>query len=163
VVRSSGSAEAALLPRAAGWRPIHLALIASAHAVMNGRSDLVGIARFAVKVAEGAGYRSLPNERATRLMGAAITRWQTHLYAMNEHRDWRFPDSVLLVGWLIECGGPKMGRGPARADFEANGVELMVGGTRWRYNNHRYGHGGAGLPASREYQSADCIHMGRRR
>jgi hypothetical protein len=143
----------------AGWRAIHLVLVAAAHAVNAGGANLVQIARWAVEVAHGAGYVTHPNDRRTRFTSLGITAFQTLLYAFNERSDWRFPDSVLLAGWLAECGGPRMGRGPARADFEANGVQLMIGGTRWRYNNQRYGHGGEGLPTSHEYEPADCAHM----
>ena len=34
--------------------------------------------------------------------------WQDALYVMNEQPDWRFPDPVLCVGWIVECGGPAM-------------------------------------------------------
>jgi hypothetical protein len=142
-----------------GWRAIHLSLIAAAHGFSNRQTDLVALATFAVEVAHRAGYTSLESERHTRFVGSGITNWQTQLYAVNNLSEWRFPDPILPVGWLVECGGPKMARGPARADFEANGVELMIGGTCWRYNNRGYGHGGEGLPESREYMPADCVHM----
>jgi hypothetical protein len=158
-MKSSKSSRSSSAFRAREWNAIHLALIAAAHALRNGQSDLTAIARWSVQVAEGAGYETHADQRLTRFMGLGITRFQTLLYAMNDRRDWRFPDPVLLVGWLLEGGGPAMGRGPAKADYAANGVSLMIGGTRWRYNNGRYGHGRENLPESREYLPADCSHM----
>lgn len=143
-----------------GWRAIHLCLIATAHAVSNGQTDPVAMARRSLAAAAATGYVSGGDQRLTRFTRGRITRWQTELFAVNESMSWRFPDLVLLVGWLVECGGPAMGRGPARAEFAANGVELMIGGTRWRYNNQRYGHGGKGLPVSHEFEAVDCLFMG---
>ena len=151
------ASEAIIRAAPRGWMAVHLGLITAAHAQCNGWSDLVSLARLALKTVHQAGYRSQVDERRTRFVGSAITRWQTHLYAVNELPCWRFPDPILLVGWLLECGGPAMSRGPARAAFEKNGVDLMIGGTRWRYNHQRYGHGGEGLPTSREYPVSDCV------
>ena len=53
--------------------------------------------------------------------------WQDALYVVNELPEWRFPDSVLLIGWMVECGGPDMGRGPARARFHLKSPEHYVG------------------------------------
>lgn len=141
-----------------GWRAIHLCLIAAAHAMSNGQTDPIAMAQRALATAFAAGYPSGDDQRLTRFVKGRITKWQTQLFAVNESRDWRFPDLILLIGWLVECGGPAMGRGPARADFAANGVDLMIRGTRWRYNNQKYGHGGDGLPVSQEYGPNRCIH-----
>lgn len=143
----------------AGWRAIHPCLIPAAHALVNGQAGASATAHLAVEAAHRAGYRSHDDVRKTRFVGSGVTKFQTHLFAVNESPSWRFPDAILLVGWLIECGGPQMARGPARADFEANGVELMIGGTRWRYNNRRYGHGGEGLPRSHEYQAGVWVQL----
>jgi hypothetical protein len=143
----------------AGWNAIHLCLIAAAHAVGNGQTDPVRMARQSIAAAHAAGHVSGADEGRTRFVGGRITRWQTELFAVNETRSWRFPDLVLLVGWLVECGGPPMGRGPARSDFAAHGVERMINGTRWRYNNKKYGHGGPELPRSRRFEIRDCLYM----
>ena len=59
--------------------------------------------------------------------------WQDAMYVVNELEEWRFPDDVLCVAWLAECGGPAMKRGPARASFETD-VSKYVGGSRLLYN-----------------------------
>ena len=141
-----------------GWAAIHLSLITAAHAVANGSNDLVEIAKGALKCVLEAGYTSNPDEEKTRFTGDGITKVQTKLYAVNELPNWHFPDNVITVGWLIECGGPAMGRKPATAAFEQESVEHYVGGTRKRYNKGTYGHGGEGFPESREYLAQECPH-----
>ncbi len=125
----------------------------------NGSIDLVNIAQCALKSIRDAGYTPQPDDKITRFTGLGITKWQTMLYAVNELPDWHFPDDVLCVGWLIECGGPSMGRGPAKAQFEDR-VKHYVGGTRNRYNRGTFGHGGDGFPESREYSLEECPHVG---
>jgi len=139
------------------WAAIHLGLITAAHAVTNGSTDLVTIAKCALRSIGDAGYTSQPNDKKTRFAGLGITKWQTMLYAVNEQPGWHFPDNVLCCGWLIECGGPSMDDGPATAQFE-NRVKHYVGGTRRRYNSGTYGHGGDGFPESREYTLEECPH-----
>ena len=140
-----------------GWAAIHLGLIAATHAVANGSTAPIAVAEYALKCVHDAGYTSKPDDKLTRFTGSRITKWQTSLYAVNELPDWHFPDVVICVGWLIECGGPAMGRGPATASFEER-VEHYVAGTRNRYNSGTYGHGGESFPESREYSMAQCPH-----
>lgn len=87
-------------------------------------------------------------------------QWQDALYVVNELPEWHFPDDVLLVGWMVECGGPEMGRGPARASFHTGTPEHYVGGTRRLYNQGSHGNG-PGWPPSREWTVHDCRYMGR--
>ena len=134
-----------------------MGLVTATHEVANGSTDLVNVAQCALTSIRDAGYTPQPDDKTTRFTGLGITRWQTMLYAVNELPDWHFPDDVLCVGWLIECGGPSMGRGPARAQFEDR-VKHYVGGTRNRYNRGTSGHGGDGFPESREYSLEQCPH-----
>ena len=87
-------------------------------------------------------------------------QWQDALYVVNELPEWHFPDDVLLVGWMVECGGPEMGRGPASASFHTGTPEHYVGGTRRLYNQGSHGNG-PGWPPSREWTVHDCRYMGR--
>ena len=150
------------------WAAIHVGLITATHEVATGLtgditalggSAMINIAQCALKSIRDAGYTPQQDGQRTRFTGLGITRWQTMLYAVNELPDWHFPDDVLCVGWLIECGGPSMDRGPARAQFEDR-VKHYVGGTRNRYNRGISGHGGDGFPESREYSLEECPHVG---
>jgi len=85
-------------------------------------------------------------------------QWQDALYVVNELPEWRLPDTVLLIGWMVECGGPDMGRGPARARFQLQPPEHYVGGTRGLYNVGGHGNG-PGWPKSREWSASDCRYM----
>ena len=150
------------------WAAIHVGHITATHEVATGLtgditalggSALVNIAQCALKSIRNAGYTPQPGDKSTRFTGLGITRWQTMLYAVNEVPDWHFPDDVLCVGWLIECGGPSMDRGPAGAQFEDR-VKHYVGGTRALYNRGTSGHGGDGFPESRKYSLEECPHVG---
>ena len=88
-----------------------------------------------------------------------ITRFQSKLYSVNNEPDWHFQEDILAIGWLIELGGPAMGRGPCKKAEYQTDVRKYVGGTRRRYNNASYGHGGPDFPESREYSRSDCPHF----
>jgi hypothetical protein len=141
-----------------GWWAIHTALIHAARRIRLGEDDLFEVALGAVKRAADAGFRSLPDDSKTRFTGKAIMQWQDALYVVNELPEWRFPDSVLLIAWMVECGGPDMGRGPARARFHLESPEHYVGGTRNLYNSGAHGNG-SGWPKSREWSAGDCRYM----
>jgi hypothetical protein len=84
--------------------------------------------------------------------------WQDALYVVNESPEWRFPDSVFLMGWMIESGGPDMGRGPVRARFHLQSAEHYVAGTRRLYNHGAHGNG-SGWPKSHEWSAGDCRYI----
>lgn len=138
----------------AAWSAIHLALVIAAHALKNGQSDLASVAHIALDALTNVGYRGQPDETRSRFTGESIAKWQDMLYAVNELPGWCFSDDVLVVGWLIECGGPSMGRGPASAAYETN-VRLYVGGTRNRYNTSTQGHDRKEAPVSHAYSAPE--------
>jgi hypothetical protein len=140
-----------------GWAAVHAALVSAARQLSSETADLVVAARNALQDAEASGFVSLPHERRTRFCGMSIMAWQDALYVMNELPDWHFPDEVLCVGWMVECGGPALGRGPARADF-STAVSRYIQGTRNLFNAGTHGNG-RGWPGSRRYRSDDCVHM----
>ena len=86
--------------------------------------------------------------------------WQDAFYVVNELPEWRFPDAVLLIAWLIECGGAEMGRGPARASFQTDTPEHYVGETRDLYNEGKHGNG-PGWPTSSRWEASECRYMRR--
>jgi hypothetical protein len=141
-----------------GWRAIHTALVHTAREIALGEQNLLKVALSAVRHATDAGFRSRTDDRLTRFTGKAIMEWQDALFVVNELPGWWFPDEVLLVGWLIECGGPEMGRGPARASFHTGTPEHYVGGTRRLYNRGQHGNGPS-WPESRQWRAADCPWM----
>jgi hypothetical protein len=141
-----------------GWWAIHTALVHAAQEIARGKQDLLTVARDAVRRSTEAGFRSSENEKLTRFTAKEIMEWQDALYVVNELPEWRFPDEILLVGWLVECGGPEMGRGPARASFHTHTPEHYVGGTRRLYNRGEHGNG-AEWPESRQWTGADCRYM----
>ena len=144
-----------------GWWAIHTALAHAAEIVHAGQSQLEIVALSAVQRATDAGFRSQSDDTSTRFLGLPIMVFQDALYVVNELPEWRFPDEVLLVGWLVECGGPSMGRGPARAEFEKYTPEHYVGGTRGKFNSGSHGNG-PGWPPSRQWTAKDCRYMTRR-
>ena len=108
-----------------GWWAIHTALVSAARRVAAGDPDLLMVAQASLNDAANSGFGLGRVEAArTRYTGKPIMAWQDALYVVNELPEWRFPDEVLLVAWLIECGGPEMGRGPARASFQ-QGTPIM--------------------------------------
>src|SRR5215213_10295251 len=125
-----------------GWWAMHTALVSAARRVASGDSDCLSIGKASLDHAASSGFgRGRPEVSATRYTGMPIMAWQDALYVVNELPEWRFPDAVLLIGWLIECGGPEMGRGPARASFHKDTPEHYVGGTRDLYNDGKHGNG----------------------
>ena len=144
------------------WDAIHEALVFASREIAAGSTDLLLVAQRAVQHVSDRGFGSGRVEpSATRYTGKKIMAWQDALYVVNELPDWRFPDAVLLVAWLVECGGPGMGRGPARASFQSHSPAHYIGGTRELFNNGRHGNG-PGWPLSREWTVSDCSHMSHR-
>jgi hypothetical protein len=144
-----------------GWWALHTALVSASRRVAAGDSDYLSIATASLKHAASSGFGpGRPETSATRYTGKPIMAWQDALYVVNELPEWRFPDAVLLVAWLIECGGPEMGRGPARASFHENTPEHYVGETRDLFNAGKHGNG-PGWPASRSWSSNDCRYTKR--
>jgi hypothetical protein len=131
------------------WGALHLGLVFAAHALDNGNADLVAVAKAAVETMDRAGYK-LGTDYG-RTPRNEIAKWQDRLYALNELQGWRFSDDVLLTAWLIECGGPSMGRGPATANYEIS-VENYIAGTRQRYNTRTQGHDRGDGPESVKYR-----------
>ena len=142
-----------------GWWAVHTGLVAASKQVAAGRSDALAMAKASVESIAKSGFGSgRPDVKATRYTGSPIMAWQDALYAVNELPEWRFPDEVLLVGWLLECGGPEMGRGPARASFHLGTPEHYVGGSRELYNRGAHGNG-PGWPSSKQWRGAECRYM----
>lgn len=159
VAREPKEALAILDANPHAWWAIHTALVSAARCVARGETDLLDIARRAVVRAADTGFgQGQDDERITRFTGLPIMAWQDALYVVNELPEWRFPDEVLLVAWLVECGGPGMGRGPARAAFEAHAPAHYVGATRGLYNDGKHGNG-PGWPPSREWRRQECRYM----
>jgi hypothetical protein len=142
------------------WWAIHTALAHAASQVGGGENDLLKIALAALRHTTSVGFRSRPDDARTRFAGNRIMEWQDALYVVNELPEWRFPDNVLLVGWMVECGGPDVGRGPARASFQDASPAHYVGATRHLYNSGRHGNG-PGWPTSHEWTAANCRYMSR--
>jgi hypothetical protein len=141
------------------WWAIHTALVFAARQVVSGGFDPLSVAKSALKHAAATGFGAGRQEvSATRYTGKPIMAWQDALYVVNELPEWRFPDELLLIAWLVECGGPEMGRGPARASFQKGTPEHYVGGTRGLYNGGAHGNG-EGWPSSRQWTAADCRFM----
>lgn len=131
-----------------GWWAIHTALVNAARRMAIGGSDHFTIAKASLAHAATSGFGLGRSDiSVTRYTGKPTMGWQDALYAVNELPEWRFPDDVLLIAWLIECGGPEMGRGPARASFQKGTPEHYVGGTRKLYNVGSHGNG-LGWPTS---------------
>ena len=141
----------------AGWAAIHAALVTAARRFASGERDLVALAKAGIAEACVEGFASLPDARRTRFTGSRIMAWQDALFVMNELDDWHFPDPILCVAWLVECGGPAMGRGPARADF-CRDVDLYIAGTRTLYNLGEHSNG-PGWPASHGWLPKECPYM----
>jgi hypothetical protein len=130
----------------------------------SGHTDLVAVAKATIKQAELRGCPSSPDEKHTHFTGKRlhITKFQTNLYAVNLAPDWRFPDRVLDILWLIELGGLAMGRGPCsilKGAQHQTDVKKYIGGTRKVYNRGVSDHGGSGHPESREYSEEECSHF----
>ncbi len=87
-----------------------------------------------------------------------ITEWQTALYAVNELPDWRFPDHVLLVRWLIRVACRRWA-GASHADDKLGGAEHYIGVTRKRYNAGTYRHGGPAWPTSHQFSPKECLQI----
>ena len=142
-----------------GWWAIHTALSYGASRLAHGDTGLPGIARDAIRRAADAGFgQGRPDPATTRYTAKRIMAWQDALYVVNELPEWRFPDEVLLIGWFVECGGPEMGRGPARSAFRDYKVQHYVGGTRALYNKGDHGNG-PGWPLSSCWSPDDCRYM----
>jgi hypothetical protein len=140
-----------------GWAAVQAVLVSAARQLAGGATDLTLIARRALDEVTSSGFVSSPDRKRSRFCSLPIMAWQDALYVMNEQPEWRFPDNVLCVGWIVECGGPATGRGPARADFSCD-VSLYIQGTRAHYNAGAHGNG-PGWPPSRRYEPRDCRHM----
>lgn len=151
------SAAAILKANPHGWAAVHAVLVSAARQVAGGAGNLTVVARRALDEVTSSGFVSSPNRKLTRFCEMSIMAWQDALYVMNEQPDWHFPDPVLCVGWMVECGGPAMDRGPARADFSA-AVVKYIQGTRALYIDGNHGNG-PGWPPSRRYEPRDCPHM----
>ena len=145
-------------PSPEGWKALNTALVHAASLIAGGESQLHLVAVSAVRQVAEAGFRSQPDDRRTRFLGMKIMPFQDALYVMNELPDWRFPDEVLLVTWLVECGGPAMGRGPARAEYQKDTPDHYVGGTRALFNAGLHGNG-PGWPESHQWPASACRHM----
>lgn len=142
-----------------GWWAIHTSLVSAARSVASGDSDYLRIAKASLEHASTSGFGlGRSDARGTRYTGKPIMAWQDALYVVNDLPEWRFPDEVLLIAWLIECGGPEMGRGPARASFHNGTPEHYVGGTRDLYNEGQHGNG-PGWPSSRRWERRACRYM----
>lgn len=144
-----------------GWWALHTALVSASRRVATGDSDYLSIAKTSLRHASDAGFGLGRSENpATRYTGKPIMAWQDALYVVNELPEWRFPDAALLVAWLVECGGPEMGRGPARASFQNDTPEHYVGKTRDLFNAGQHGNG-PGWPPSRSWSSNECRYTRR--
>jgi hypothetical protein len=142
-----------------GWWAIHTALVRAARRVATGDGDHLAIAKAALIHAAEAGFGlGRPNTAGTRFLEKPIMAWQDALYVVNELPEWRFPDDVLLIAWLIECGGPEMNRGPARTSFQKGTPEHYIGGTRALYNAGSHGNG-PGWPVSHRWEARACRYM----
>ena len=141
-----------------GWWALHTALVHAAQIVQGGESHLDLVALSALQRATDAGFRSETDESSTRFLGMPIMMFQDALFVVNELPEWRFPDEVLLVGWLVECGGRAMGRGPARADYQEHTPEHYVDGSRTLFNRGEHGNG-PGWPRSTEWPRGACRYM----
>lgn len=141
-----------------GWSALHTALARAAQLISAGESELDLIALAAVHRATEVGFLSKTDERVTRFLEMPIMAFQDALYVVNELPEWRFPDEVLLVAWLVECGGPAMGRGPARAEFEKGSPDHYVGGSRGLFNGGNHGNG-PGWPKSNQWPATACRYM----
>jgi hypothetical protein len=142
-----------------GWWALHTALVAAARSLRRANSDLLDIASHSLRHVEQVAFgRGADDASVTRFTAKSIMAWQDAMYVVNELPEWRFPDDVLLVGWLVECGGPEMRRGPARASFQNHSPDHYVGGTRRLYNEGKHGNG-AGWPESRVWTAKDCRYM----
>ena len=148
------------------WASIFFCARYSSGLLASGHSDLVAVAKATINQAGLRGYQSSSDEKRTRFTGKRryITRVQTDIYAVNIQPDWWFPDRVIDILWLIECGGPAMGRGPCNTSSGAQyqmDVKKYIGGTRKVYNRGASGHGGSAYPESREYSEEECSHFNR--
>ena len=148
------------------WDAIYFCGRCASGMLASGHSNLVAIAKATIKQAHSRGFQSSPDEKCTRFTGKRrfITKFQTRLYSVNIDPNWHFPDRVLAILWLIECGGPAMGRGPsgtskAKAAEYQTDVKKYIGGTRKVYNRGDSRHGGPGYPESREYSEEECSHF----
>jgi hypothetical protein len=147
-----------------GWDAIYFCGRYASGMLASGHTNLVAIAKATSKQAHSEGYQSSPDEKCTRFTKTRryITKFQTKLYSVNIDPNWHFPDRVLCILWLIECGGPAMGRGPSNtskgAEYQTD-VEKYIGGTRKVYNRGDSRHGGPGYPESREYSEEECSHF----
>lgn len=156
-IRESADAELkepALILRAnqTGWAAIHAALEFAEAQLQARPTEILAVAQEAVQTVHAAGFTSNPDHRTTRFTGYQnIMAWQDALYVVNALPEWSFSDEALLVGWLVELGGPEMGRGPARASYWRQTPGHYVGGTRALYNNGKHGNG-PGWPASTAYR-----------
>ncbi len=151
-------ANAILAADPAGWNALHAALVHAAKTAA--RRPMLDLALAAVKAVLDSGFRSRVDDRATRFLGKPVMAFQDALFVVNELRDWRFPDELLLVAWLVECGGPEMGRGPARASFQKGTPAQYIAGARALYNAGKHGNGD-GWPPSHRWAAADCRHVRR--
>ena len=135
-----------------GWAAIHAALEWAEAQLEKRPSEILAVAKETVEAVHAGGFQSNPDRRVTRFAGYKnIMAWQDALYVVNAHPDWRFSDEALLVGWLVELGGPEMGRGPATASYWKQTPEHYVGGSRALYNNGKHGNG-PGWPTSLAYR-----------
>ena len=147
-----------------GWAAIHFCGRHASGMLASGHTNLVAIAKTTIKNAHEAVHQSNVDEKCTRFTGRRrwITKFQTRLYSVNIDPNWHFPDRVLAILWLIECGGPAMGRGPSNtskgAEYQTD-VKKYIGGTRKVYNRGDSGHGGPEYPESREYSEEECRHF----
>jgi hypothetical protein len=152
------NASAIINADANGWKAIHLALTTAAQSLGGGEHDLLEVALKSVKRATDAGYPSSADASTTRFTGKGVMEWQDALYVVNELPEWQFADDVLLVGWMVECGGPEMGRGPARASFHSKSAEHYVGRTRRLFNAGKHGNG-PGWPLSTRWTAEGSRYM----
>lgn len=144
-----------------GWWAIHTTMIAAAHRIGRGEADLLTVAMRSLKHVGSTSFGlGQQEESRTRFTAKSIMAWQDALFVVNELPEWRFPDEVLLVAWLIECGGPEMKRGPARASFQNNTPAHYIDGTRALYNRGAHGNG-PGWPTSHSWSAGDCRYMAR--
>ncbi len=144
-----------------GWSGVHTALVEACRLFGEGGSAaLPQKAIQAVEFAHSRGFESSDDDKRTRFTHIpSVMAWQDAMYAMNELRNWRFPDELVCVAWLIECGGLSMGRGPARKKTKyEDGVKKYIGGTRRLYNRGEHGNG-PGWPQSTVWNPSDCQHF----
>jgi hypothetical protein len=141
-----------------GWWALHTAMAHASQMMGSGSADLSCLAHQAVRWAVDAGFVSQPNECATRFLGMPIAPFQDALFVVNELPEWHFPDEVLHVAWLVECGGPSMGRGPAGSGFASGQPEHTIGDARILFNAGAHGNG-PGWPKSTKWPAAACRHM----